>query len=70
MGDDLADDGGDGLAVPEDAALDLDAVLELLDEDLVVVAEGELDGAASSVSAGTFEIPTDEPSRAGFTKTG
>ena len=59
----------DRLAVAEDADLDLDARLELLDEHLVVVAAGELT-AASSSSARAFEIPTDEPRRAGLTKTG
>ena len=43
MGDDLADDRRDRLAVPEHPALDLDAVLELLHEHLLVVAEGKLD---------------------------
>ncbi len=41
--DDLARFGGDRLAVSEHADLDLDPVDELLDEHLLVVAEGECD---------------------------
>ena len=45
MGDDLADDRCDGLAVAEHAALDLHTVDALLDEHLVVVPAGQRDSA-------------------------
>ena len=51
MRDDLADDGRDRVAVAEHAALDLDAVDALLDQDLVVVPARELDGGAELVVA-------------------
>jgi len=44
MRHDLADDGGDRLAVPEHANLDLEARLELLHEHLVVMPSRQLDG--------------------------
>src|SRR5215210_1313695 len=43
VGDDLARQRRDRIAVPEHAALDLDPVDELLDQDLLVVLEGERD---------------------------
>ena len=43
MRDDLADDRRDGIAVAENAALDLDTLDALLDQHLVVVAARELD---------------------------
>ena len=69
--DDLADDRRDRIAVAEHADLDLDSRLELLDEHLVVVAPGERHRLLELlVGLRAFEIPTDEPSRAGFTNTG
>ena len=70
MRDDLADDGRDRVAVAEHPALDLDAVDELLDQHLVVVPARERDRGASSLVVRTFEMPTEEPRRAGFTNTG
>ena len=58
------------LAVAEHADFDLDPVEELLHEHLVVVAECQRTASASSPSSWAFEIPTDEPSRAGLTNTG
>jgi hypothetical protein len=43
MRDDLADDGGDGVAVAEHAAFDLDARHAFFDQHLVVVSTRELD---------------------------
>ena len=44
VGDDLSDRRGNGTTIPQDADLHLDAGLELLDQDLFVVAPRERDG--------------------------
>ena len=57
MRDDLAHDGGDRVAVSEDAALDLDAVDALLDQHLLVVPARELDCRTELVGAPHLRDP-------------
>ena len=58
------------MPVAEHAALDLRAVDELLDQHLVVVPARQLDRGGELDSSCALEMPTEEPSRAGLTKTG
>ena len=57
MRDDLAGKRGERLVVPEHAALDLDAVDELLDEHLLVVLESELDRCGQLFLRGDLRDP-------------